>query len=60
MDYSGLFCGIIIWVISIIVGALIGEYKNRRVEGIVYSFLFSWIGVLIIALLKKKENKDIK
>ena len=56
--------GIIVWLVSLVVAAVIGEAKGRVGSGLVWGFLLGPIGVLIVAVLpnlkKEKEDKECR
>jgi hypothetical protein len=44
-----------LWIISIVVGSVIGSLKNRGVLGFFLTVFLSWFGVIIIALMPKRQ-----
>lgn len=50
----------LIWIFSIIIGCLIGSAKDRFGSGLVWSFLFGPLGVLVVLCLPnlKKQKED--
>src|SRR2546426_12731566 len=53
---------VLIWIVSLILGCLIGSAKGRVVSGFVWSLLLGPLGVLIVLCLPnlKKEEENAK
>lgn len=49
----------LIWLTAVIAGGIIGHRKGRLPMGIVWSLILSWLGVVIIALMPKTEERRI-
>ena len=49
-----------IWLAFIVIGAIIGHRKGRLAMGIVWSLLLGPIGVIIVAVMPKTEDQQIK
>lgn len=43
------------WLIALFVGGMIGSEKNRLLESLVICFFLSWIGVIIVALMRSRK-----
>ena len=48
------------WLTFIAVGAIIGHSKGRTTMGVVWSLILGPIGVLIVALLPKTEDRQVE
>jgi hypothetical protein len=51
-----------IWMFSVIIGCLIGSARGRPASGLVWSFLFGPLGVIVVLCLPnlKKQDEDAK
>lgn len=48
------------WGVAIVVGGLIGNNKGRTAEGILLSIFLTWLGVIIIALMKPSHSVQVQ
>jgi hypothetical protein len=51
---------VFVWLFCLVIGVLIGSQKGQLVSGIIWSFLFGPLGVIVVICLanKKKEAED--